>query len=115
MAPLLFLLMAVSYYPAHAAPVSPAPESQAESCTTPPVQLKSNTSLSVHSLPYIDYITYGRLQNIQALNYPNITELYVTAMEIVQTLTLLSGVMVSLVGPPTIVMCMYTYLYSKQG
>ena len=95
MAPLLFLLMAVSYYPAHAAPAPQAPESQAESCPAPPVQLERNSSLSVHSLPYIDYITYGRLQNIQALNYPNITELYVTAMEIVQTLTLLSGVMVS--------------------
>ena len=106
MAPLLlFLLMAVSYYPAHAAPASPEPPttepstpepSTADSYPTPLVQLQSSTPLSVPSLPYIDYIRFGRLQNIQSLNnYTDITELYRTAMEIVQTLTHLSGVMVS--------------------
>ena len=102
MAPLLlFLLMAVSYYPAHAAPTSPeSPTTEpstpmADSYTTPPVQLGSSTPLSVPSLPYIDYIRYGKLRNIQSLSYTDIAELYETAMEIVQTLTHLSGVMVS--------------------
>ena len=105
MAPLLlFLLMAVSYYPAHAAPASPEPPTTepsespvADSYPTPLVQLQSSTPLSVPSLPYIDYVRFGRLQNIQSLNnYTDIIELYRTAMEIVQTLTHLSGVMVSI-------------------
>ena len=96
--------MAVSYYPAHAAPASPEPStaepstsepSMADSYPTPPVQLGSTTPLSVPPLPYIDYIRYGKLQNIQSLSYTDIAELYETAMEIVQTLTHLSGVMVS--------------------
>ena len=104
MAPLLlFLLMAVSHYPAHAAPASPEPPTtepsespMADSYPTPLVQLGSSIPLSVPSLPYIDYVRYGRLQNIQSLNYTDIIELYRTAMEIVQTLTHLSGVMVSI-------------------
>ena len=92
---LLGLVAVLCLAGADATPVpAPAP---AETCPIPPVQLESNTSLLVHTPPNIDYIRYGRLENIQTLNYANVTELYVIAMELHQTLFLLTGTMVSAV------------------
>lgn len=80
---------------ADATPVPPP--APAKTCPIPPVQLESNTSLLVHTPPNIDYIRYGRLENIQTVNYANVTELYVIALELYQTLLFLPGTMVSVV------------------
>jgi len=88
-------LAGTSLLHADATPVpAPAP---AETCPLPPVQLESNTSLLVRTPPNIDHIRYGRLENIQTVNYANVTELYVIATELYQTLLFLTGTMVSVV------------------